>query len=128
MIAVSHYEAGLLEDRFGISADVVPNGIDIAKLRLVTRKRANDGEVHLLVVSRLFKYKRIDAVIRALALLPETYSLVVHGDGPEAIPLSRLASRLGVQRRVCFQTSHLCETDLWRLLADGRRLSKPLRG
>lgn len=118
VIAVSQYEAGLLEARFGVPVEVIPNGVDLARLRSIIRTRENDGQVQLLVVARLSDYKRIDMVILALALLPEKYTLVVHGQGPEAGALERLASTMGVQQRVRFQNSHLRDEDLWQLMAN----------
>lgn len=118
VIAVSHYEAGLLKARFGVPVEVIPIGVDLAQLRSVVRTRENDGQVQLVVVARLSDYKRIDVAILALALLPDKYTLLIHGQGPEARALERLANKMGVQQRVRFQHSHLSDQDLWQLMAN----------
>jgi glycosyltransferase involved in cell wall biosynthesis len=118
VIAVSHYEAALLEARFGVPVEIVPNGVDLEDLHSVARTRSNDDRVQILVISRLFPYKMTGTAIRALALLPEKYTLMIHGDGPEAAELQRLAHKMGVNERVHFQHSHLRDQDLWQLLAN----------
>ena len=118
VIAVSRYEARILEARFGVKAEFVPNGIDLVRLHSVVRTREADGQVQILVVSRLFHYKRTHIAILALALLPQEYRLVIQGDGPESAELGRLASSLGLQDRVNFQHFHLTDEQLWQLLAN----------
>jgi len=62
------------------------------------------GTEKILFVGNLWKHKRVDLVIRALALL-DRGTLTIVGEGPERGRLERLARRLGVRSRVRFQGS-----------------------
>ena len=54
----------------------------------------------LLGVGRLHQQKDFATLLRALALLPSTWRLVILGEGEERQPLERLADELGVTDRV----------------------------
>jgi len=55
----------------------------------------------LLSVGNLWRHKRVDLILRALAWLPQ-HELIVVGRGPEKRALRQLARHLGVHRRVHF--------------------------
>jgi glycosyltransferase involved in cell wall biosynthesis len=90
--AVSDSEASLVERDFGVRPEVIPNGIPLFSV-------AAEPTSTILVVSRLEPYKRVDAVLRALPLLP-AFRLHIVGDGPARAGLERLAAGLGVRGRV----------------------------
>jgi glycosyltransferase involved in cell wall biosynthesis len=92
--AVSASEAALVDRHFGVAPEVIPNGVDPVRAGAVP---ARDNTV--VVVSRLVGYKRVDAVLRALAELPD-HRLRVIGDGPQWNDLRRLADRLAVADRI----------------------------
>ena len=78
-----------------------------------------------LFVSRLDRLKRADLAIRALASADGAgVELVVAGDGEERAALERLASELGVARRVTF-TGRLTEDQLIDRLATCRAVVFP---
>ena len=56
----------------------------------------------VVTVARLVPWKRVDAVIRAVASLTQKVVLLVVGDGPERTRLEALATSLGVSNRVRF--------------------------
>jgi glycosyltransferase involved in cell wall biosynthesis len=58
--------------------------------------------VELLSVGRLEAYKRVDCAINALSHLPEQYTLMIVGRGPERARLMDIAVRLSLQHRVSF--------------------------
>lgn len=60
------------------------------------------GDRLLGVLSRLVSVKGIDTVISALAKCPESYHLLLIGDGPEKQRLSALTRRFGLSGRVHF--------------------------
>jgi glycosyltransferase involved in cell wall biosynthesis len=60
------------------------------------------GQILLLSVGRLVKYKRVDRTIRAMPYLPKNFELVIVGKGPDQERLQRLAGQLGVKERVKF--------------------------
>lgn len=79
----------------------IPNGIDLA--RFAAPNRAPDGTLRLVFVGHEFERKRLDCIIEALALLPESVSLtVVGGSSREIMTREALAERLGVAERVHF--------------------------
>lgn len=73
-------------------ASVVPSGVDRVFAEAV-RSRGDDPTVRFVSCSRLGSEKRVDAIVRAFALLdrPGT-ELVVIGAGPEEAALRRLAA------------------------------------
>jgi glycosyltransferase involved in cell wall biosynthesis len=102
--------------RLGIPREKIsflPNGMDVewADLPVDRREaRANLGlpqdKILVVTFSRLVKSKRIDLMLRAIAMMDpsvrETAAFVVGGDGPERARLEREARRLGLERSVIF--------------------------
>ena len=81
---------------------VVPNGVDLDVLQAAS-PALKSGEVVFL--GRLIREKRVDLLLRALALLrPKHKDLrcTIVGDGPMRPELERLASELGLQDSVAF--------------------------
>lgn len=88
---------GLRRDRI----DVVPNGIDLD--RFTPDPSAKSAAPQLVFMGRLKEYKRVDLVIRAVALLRDRgldVQLQIGGAGSREGPLRSLADRLGVADRV----------------------------
>jgi glycosyltransferase involved in cell wall biosynthesis len=89
--------AGYLRNVYGREVDrVVHPGVDLSVPATAPARSRT-----ILVVSRLWKHKRVDLAVRALPLLPRA-RLVVAGEGPERRALGALARRLGVADRVRF--------------------------
>jgi glycosyltransferase involved in cell wall biosynthesis len=61
-----------------------------------------DGDIYLFIAARLEYQKGIDAIIRALPLLPHHVHFLIAGGGSEEVMLKDLAAELGVQSRVQF--------------------------
>ncbi len=71
---------------------VVPSGVDTAFTQ-ARRQRDDDGVVRFVTCSRLGPEKRVDAVVRAFAMLGhDDAELLVIGSGPEERALRRLAA------------------------------------
>ncbi|MET9252393.1 glycosyltransferase [Streptomyces sp. NPDC003717] len=109
-VAVSPTVAGRLH-RWGVPAprvEVVPNGIDLARLRFDPERRAATRRLLGLPedayvvggVGRLAPGKRFDVLVDALALLPGDCRLLLVGGGPEEPALRRAAETAGVTGRV----------------------------
>lgn len=64
------------------------------------RPRVEDGRLRVGLLGRLHQKKRIDLLIRALALAPASVVLVVAGEGEEHGRLTALANDLGVADRI----------------------------
>jgi glycosyltransferase involved in cell wall biosynthesis len=56
----------------------------------------------VLFVGRLWRHKRIDLIIKAMALTLSTNKLIIAGDGPEKGRLRELAERVGMKDNVLF--------------------------
>jgi glycosyltransferase involved in cell wall biosynthesis len=87
-------------ERYGGKAQLAPNGCNTSDFfpdPTIERTKT------LLTVARLSnRQKRTSDLIRALAKLPEEWSLDIAGTGPAEAMLRRLAHRLGVSDRVRF--------------------------
>ncbi|MEU4807228.1 glycosyltransferase [Actinosynnema sp. NPDC023587] len=92
----------LLHDN-GFPARAVPVscGIDIDRYRLRPAVRTNDGPT-VLFVGRLDEEKRVDELLRAVALVPRLHADIV-GDGSCRQEWERLAADLGIAGRVRFR-------------------------
>ena len=91
---------------------VIPNGVDVSHFlepvsseeihRVQEKIGKKQGEIWLITTSRLVHKNGIDAVIRALALLPKSIHFLVLGTGPDEGMLRALAKDKGVCERVHF--------------------------
>ncbi len=83
-----------------------PNNFEqlpLEQLRAVKESiRKKDGDVYMFIAARLEYQKGIDAIIKALALLPDHIKFLIAGDGSEKDMLTTLAKELGVENRVTF--------------------------
>jgi glycosyltransferase involved in cell wall biosynthesis len=61
-----------------------------------------DNEFYLFIAARLVHQKGIDAVIKALPLLPEEVKFLIAGGGPEEGMLKELTKELHLEHRVIF--------------------------
>ncbi|WP_020658607.1 glycosyltransferase [Amycolatopsis benzoatilytica] len=99
----------LHENGFPERAIPVSCGIDIDRYRLRTFSRVSDGPT-VLFVGRLDEEKRVDELLRALALVPDLRAEII-GDGSCRAQWEALAGDLGVAERVRFR-GFVSEEDL----------------
>lgn len=112
LLAISANVAGRLGRDNGLASEVlVPPPQD-----LPVRPREDAG--HLLSVGRLDAAKRVDLLLRALALAPGA-RLEIAGDGPERARLETLATELGLDGRARFR-GRVEPDELARLYAGAR--------
>jgi len=107
--AVSGDEARLVRAHFGVAPEVIPNGVEPGSA--ADRPGDADGPPTIAVVSRLVRYKRVHAAVRALAELPG-FRLHIVGDGPERRNVLELADRLGVADRVRLTAQRLPDAEV----------------
>mgnify|MGYP003732484221 CR=1 FL=1 len=102
--------------------DVVPLFADIKhfhyqednkRREILERIGAGDEAKIILYIGRFGRYKGLDYLIKALALLPENYLLVLVGDGPERPIVETLTHELNLERRV-LRFDHVPYSDLPR--------------
>lgn len=92
-------KAGVPESRIR----VVYGGVDVAKLQGL--KVAKYSRPTITTLARLVNYKRIDDLIRAVALIQDKHpdlQVRVLGDGPERASLENLAAELELKNKVKF--------------------------
>ena len=97
--------------------EVIPNGVDFKKLTPIP-SGDRFPEPTLLYVGRLKQYKRIDLILRALAVLSHRgikCKLVITGRGSHGLRLKKLSVSLGIGDRVEF-LGYVSETDKIELL------------
>jgi glycosyltransferase involved in cell wall biosynthesis len=85
---------------------VTGHGIDLSYWS--KRENVADDPHRLLCVHRLSRSKRVELLLRALALLPDPYTLDIYGDELDrgyVAELRALAEGLGLQERVAFHGS-----------------------
>lgn len=122
-IAISESTAAKLVEH-GVSRErvtVIPCGIDPTTIAGVQPEPTDRPRV--TVVGRLVPYKRVDVVLRAVARLTDALpdiELVVIGQGPEAEPLRKLASDLGIAHLVDFRGFVESHTDVLAAVAGSR--------
>lgn len=95
----------------GVSADfyVVPGAV------AVEGSRASTPSTDVIWVGRLAPIKRVDLLLRALALVAQAIPVVkttIVGDGDLRRPLERLARELGIDRNVSF-VGHRVDVGSW---------------
>jgi glycosyltransferase involved in cell wall biosynthesis len=99
---------------------VAPNGVDVRRIVERLRSIPPTPERHILYVGRLIPEKRVDLVIRAVAVagprLDDGVQLVIVGDGPERPRLTELAGRIA-PTRVRFEGERWDEDGLASLYA-----------
>jgi glycosyltransferase involved in cell wall biosynthesis len=86
----------------GPAVRVVPNGVPLAEINAAT---CAEPPADVVFVGRLIADKRVDDLLRAVALLSETHpglTCRIVGDGPERAELQRLAHELGVETSISF--------------------------
>jgi glycosyltransferase involved in cell wall biosynthesis len=115
VVCVSAAERSRLMSRLRVPSDrisVIPNGIDSARIRSAETSTLKDPHL-LLAVGRLEAYKRVDRLIEAMAGLPNTFSLVIIGDGSQRSALEQRARTISVAERVTF-AGHVPDDQLWQ--------------
>ena len=81
---------------------VVPNAIEVERFAELPRTPAPRGAFRVGFVGRLDPVKRVDDLIRAVALLPDFVRLEIYGDGAARAPLESLVDRVGLRARTRF--------------------------
>ena len=99
IVCVSKFELNLIKESFKIPSSKlthIPNGINLNEFK--DTKPLERKHKTILFVGRLEKYKGVQYVIQALPLLE--YRLEIVGKGPYEQKLKKLASSLGVSKKI----------------------------
>jgi glycosyltransferase involved in cell wall biosynthesis len=103
VICVSAAERTLLLRHFPAATDktiVIPNGVDLTALLGAAPFPTSTRTI--ISAGRLESYKNVESTIRAMALLDDSYRLIVTGDGPDRHRLEGIASELRLGEKVAF--------------------------
>lgn len=118
ILANSQYTASMVRKIYQRDADVVYPGVDIEKFRPNWKK-----EEYIFTIGRLTKLKKIDLLLKALALLKhqrnQEIPLIIGGDGEERPNLMKLTQELGLDKQVRF-TGRLLETEVHEYLGKAK--------
>lgn len=125
-LAVSDFTAERLRRRRlrRQAVPVSPNGIPLARIREVAT--AEPGPP-LVYAGRLLREKRIDLLLDAVALLPDTDTplLTIIGTGPDEARLRQLATNPAVRNRVHFTGRLPAPEDVWRTMSAAKVAVQP---
>jgi glycosyltransferase involved in cell wall biosynthesis len=114
--------------------ELIPCGIRVGEVRRAAAMGGSgglDAVPPLLYAGRLLRAKRVDLLLRAVALLAPRVPkypgvlLTVFGDGPHKEELVRLASELGISERVDFRGHVETSEEVWRNLGAARVAVQP---
>ncbi len=110
--------------------ELVPCGIHVDEVqRAAAMDGPRDGSVPpLIYAGRLLRAKRVDLLVRAVALLAPRHPgtlLTVFGAGPHLEELIRLAGELGISDRVDFRGHVETSEEVWRHLGQARIAVQP---
>jgi glycosyltransferase involved in cell wall biosynthesis len=110
-VACSHFNAGQVRERYGITPRVIYNGIDPRVFRplppdVELRKKLGIPEESRVVVfvGRLIGLKGVHVLLRAMTRVDprENWRLIIIGDGSARDEVRQLAQELGIRDRVLF--------------------------
>jgi glycosyltransferase involved in cell wall biosynthesis len=110
--------------------ELVPCGIHVEDVKRAARpEEHHHGEgPPLIYAGRLLREKRIDLLLRAVALLAPRHPgilLTVFGNGPHKEALVKLADELGIADRVDFRGHVETSEEVWRHLGQARIAVQP---
>lgn len=123
--AISRAVSTDIAERYGMTSEVIPNGIDTAAIKTRRADRTTVGSVSIVQVSRLEHVKKgQDLLIEAAAkLIDQGYRITVDfiGDGNSREYLHQLVMKHGIGQSVKFLGNkpreyvygHLCDYDLF---------------
>jgi glycosyltransferase involved in cell wall biosynthesis len=112
IIAQTGYQREYLEKEFGVSPEVLPNGVDVARFAPAPKEESRSdlgldtSGKFIISVGGFLPFKGQDDLIRAFARVHESIpdsKLILLGDGPMAKELKRAARDLDVREDVQFE-------------------------
>lgn len=137
IITVSHFTAGILQEKYGISPqkiECILNGVDLNKFNYNNIIEENINLLHLdknyiFSCGRLVRRKGFDKLLRAwplvLAEVPDTH-LIIGGDGPLKEYLAEQVTVLNVCKSVTL-VGWVCDKDLPAYYAHAKLFVMPNR-
>ncbi|MCI5136062.1 MAG: glycosyltransferase [Candidatus Electrothrix sp. AW2] len=87
---------------WGVKSSVIYNPV-LETQQSFSVKECEKEKGLIVTASRLIDFKKVDHVIRTLALLDGTFRLIILGDGQEMTSLKILADELKISNRIKFK-------------------------
>jgi glycosyltransferase involved in cell wall biosynthesis len=129
--AASHLAAGMVREEH---LSILGNGIEVdhwtpsLPARVAARRLLGLTDEFLwMAVGRLEAVKDYSTLLRAMSRMPENARLLILGTGPLGAELKKLATRLGLDRRVSFM-GFQSNVEHWMQAADGFVLASRYEG
>jgi glycosyltransferase involved in cell wall biosynthesis len=113
-ISVSNYAASWLKMKFGVSSEVIYNGVNTKIFRNGLEHTFRQGNPQLLFVGNLYRHKGVIELLEAIKCLTEIYPevvLYVVGDGPARQNIINFLKQNGLTDRV-FLKGRVSESSL----------------
>jgi glycosyltransferase involved in cell wall biosynthesis len=97
----------------------IPNGIN---LEAIQRVKPTKKKYDVIYAGRFLEHKHIDALVRALALTnkKQRVTAVLIGDGPEKEKCIKLASELGVAKKITFKPFLKSQNDVYAYMKSSK--------
>ena len=114
VVCISEKSKKNLENHLGKSARflTISNGVDTSRFIRPIKDVSHQQQFVIAMVAGLRVEKDHETVLKAMALLPDNYSLWLVGDGVKADSLKALTADLGLENRVTFMGVRLDVPDI----------------
>lgn len=96
IIANSSFTSKFIKDTYGVNANVIHPGVDLAKFTI-----SNNKLNHIFSVGRLLKVKKLDSLLHAMRSIQNVH-LYIGGDGEDMERLVELSNELNINNKVTF--------------------------
>ncbi|RXG33524.1 glycosyltransferase family 4 protein [Methanohalophilus sp. WG1-DM] len=96
IVTNSHFTSKFIHNTYALTSKVIYPGVDINKF-----KPLNEKENIVFNASRLYKFKKVDILIKAMSSIKNA-QLYIAGDGEEKDNLVNLTNELGITDKVFF--------------------------
>ena len=99
VVAVSAFTRDLAQRHYGVQAQIIPNGVDLAKAPAAEIRVGNPPRI--LFAGRLSPQKNVPGLVRILGRVRDLpWKATVVGDGPQRSEVEAEIARLGLEERV----------------------------
>lgn len=100
---------------------VAPDGVDIEKIGLAEPSK---DKYDVIYVGRMLAHKNVDVLLQALAMIDDITAVII-GDGVSRKPCEKLASELGLDKRVKFLGHVVEDIDVYGYMKSAKVLVLP---
>jgi glycosyltransferase involved in cell wall biosynthesis len=130
-LATSRLTQERLQTRRHGRIELLPCGIDVARVARAAAAGAEERQPPLVFAGRLLTHKRLNVLLEAVSGIASTPGmpsgplLTIFGEGPDRVRLESLAGALGIAARVRFRGHVAASEDVWQALGGARIAVQP---